>query len=747
VSRGRTVRAVSVLSALVLAAACPARCQDRVALLVGVEKYDPSCLVPLTRAEDDAESIGRSLERLGFSVVIMTSAATLDSRRPTTPTAILDQVDKRLADRSDADTVMVAFFGHGVQFTADPPDAGGAKEVWLCPEQARLEDRGSLLPLSAVLARLDRCGAGRKLLLVDACRREGDPPADGPRAGLLEPPGSAVKRPAIPAGVAAIFSCRAGERSSEIPAAGHGVFATAVLDYLEGRAPAARYPGDELVLTEFAGHVRGKTRDTAEVRLDRVQMPDVVLPEGPAGVWPLGPLAAAKATAAGAASPTATPPPRPFEALSPNVNGRILVGKAVDSPARLAEIDAAIARFRKGDVDGCHAALERAKAAEPRLPPTGVTVSKLWLGLNDLATALEELDDTIARVPGDPEPHLMLGDLAFQEKKVDEAAEHFSRATELTAAFTESPGRRRDFEIRCAAGNAAVAEARTQWGKAHGHLLTWLKLDPRNPNAHQRLGIVLFKLGRTNEALAEFQAAKRLDSRCVLPEIAMARLYDEAKLQPAARTMVERALKAAGHDAAVLLAAAQWYLGRGEFATVRSLIDRALAMPDTFVANTVEANFLRGQLARHEGDLATAERFIVAAHAQSSGGFPITNALALVLVESADTSKRTRALDLAEADVARTRDDDGQHALARETLAWVHHRLGRPEEAFRALDELSRSEALSKDGIFSYAGVLVDRGDTATARRLLEDLLSQDAVFVRRRDAVALLEKLGRETP
>ena len=56
-----------------------------------------------------------------------------------------------------------------------------------------------------------------------------------------------------------------------------------------------------------------------------------------------------------------------------------------------------------------------------------------------------------------------------------------------------------------------------------------MALDPDNASAHQRMGIVLFQLTKPQEALEQFREAKKLDEKAVQPELAMARLYDDAK--------------------------------------------------------------------------------------------------------------------------------------------------------------------------------------------------------------------------
>jgi len=177
------------------------------------------------------------------------------------------------------------------------------------------------------------------------------------------------------------------------------------------------------------------------------------------------------------------------------VTAQALVGSAVSDDSMDKEINNAIARFRDRDIDGCRAVLDRSRSNNAKLPPPGVMMSMLWLSVNQLNPARAELEETAVKYPGDPEPYLMLGDLAFQDRRITDAAVLFDKATALTEKFDENAKRKRDFEIRCNAGSAAVAESRKQWEIAQKHLARWLELDPDNASAHQRMGIVLFQLG------------------------------------------------------------------------------------------------------------------------------------------------------------------------------------------------------------------------------------------------------------
>ena len=143
-------------------------------------------------------------------------------------------------------------------------------------------------------------------------------------------------------------------------------------------------------------------------------------------------------------------------AIRAQVTAKTLVGKAVSDDAQYKEINGAITRFGDRDIDGCRAILERARNNNPKLPPPGVMMAMLWLNVNQLQPARAELEQTTIKFPNDPEGYLMLADLAFQDRRVTDSAVLFERATQLSAAYDENPKRKRDFEIRCNAGTAAV---------------------------------------------------------------------------------------------------------------------------------------------------------------------------------------------------------------------------------------------------------------------------------------------------
>lgn len=420
------------------------------------------------------------------------------------------------------------------------------------------------------------------------------------------------------------------------------------------------------------------------------------------------------------------------------VTARTLIGKAVSDSSSDQDVTNAITRFRDRDIDGCRALLERVKSNDAKLPPPGVMMATLWLSVNQLQPARSELEDTVVKFAADPEPYLMLGDLAFQDRRITDADTLFNRAVELTKAYNDNPKRKRDFEIRGHAGTAAVAEARKQWAKAEEQLRAWIALDPDSASARQRLGIVLYQLSKPQEALEQFREAKKLDDKAVQPELAMARLYDEAKKRETAKKLIEAAIKEAPKDPAVLLAAAQWYLGQGDTETAKIKADDALKLDP----KSIDAKIVRGAVARMARDYKTAEQLFGEAHTQSPGNFPAGNSLALVLIESDSKEARQRALEMAEVNVALHQKNSPQQVNALTTLAWVYYKLGRREDAEQILTQITQNNLLTTDGAYYVSRLLSDRGDTQRAQKILEEVLANDQIFPTRRDAEDLLARL-----
>jgi len=198
------------------------------AFLVGIKEYDHNKLKPLAYTENDVVELGQLLGRAGYSVVLLSdSQGARDATLKPTLRNIQEKLTALLDKTRRGDLVLLGLAGHGMQFD-DKEDS------YFCPLDANPSPgkTQTLLSLKSTYQKLDESGAGVKLLLIDACR---DDPGQGRGRGI-----DSDNAPPLPGGVAALYSCKGGQRAFEHDKYRHGVFFHHVLQGLRGQARNAR---------------------------------------------------------------------------------------------------------------------------------------------------------------------------------------------------------------------------------------------------------------------------------------------------------------------------------------------------------------------------------------------------------------------------------------------------------------------------------------------------------------------------
>jgi tetratricopeptide (TPR) repeat protein len=401
---------------------------------------------------------------------------------------------------------------------------------------------------------------------------------------------------------------------------------------------------------------------------------------------------------------------------------------------RTPEMDEAEALLRAGDIGAARQKLAEAQKKNPRLATPAVIVARWYLANNQTAAGRTELEQVIAALPDEPEPYALLGELAWGDRRIAETELLFREAIARAQTIKNSPARRADVETTAHAGLATVAEARRRWSTARDELAALIKLDEKNPNAHQRLGYALFQLGKPKEALAEFQAAARQNADFT-PEIALATLYEEAGDRENATKWMNAAIKRLPGNAPVRLAVANWELEASRVAKAKLQVEAALKADP----KSLDAKILAGGIARLQKDLPAAEHYLEAAHLQSPTSFAASNLLALVLADQDDAAKQARALEFATQNVER----HPQNSEAIATLGWAYFRLGRWSDASRNLNQALGTGTLNADGAYFVAKMCERDGRAADARTLLAKALATKRLFAYQQDAEQLLARLG----
>ncbi|MGL4550166.1 MAG: caspase family protein [Gemmataceae bacterium] len=217
---------------------------NKYALVVGVNAYKNPAFPTLGCAENDAAQLAAVLKGLGYKSVVKLTG------KDATKEAIFTAIEALVSGKETADTVLVALAGHGMEMKVDDPDGKEPSRTYayFCPhdaERAKASFSTGLTPrlisLSWVLGQFtdDVCSAGRKIVLVDACRVK-TAATSSVRARELK---IDAKKVLVPDGVCAMFSCSPGESAFEVESLGggpgHGVFFHFVLEGLRGKASNA----------------------------------------------------------------------------------------------------------------------------------------------------------------------------------------------------------------------------------------------------------------------------------------------------------------------------------------------------------------------------------------------------------------------------------------------------------------------------------------------------------------------------
>ena len=265
--------------------------QQRFAVVVGVETYDPSFFRNLDYAKEDADCIGSALTRLGFDVSLMTSDSRSTALKPNTSKKILTAIRNKARGLSPSDTLIVTLSGHGIQFASENA-VDGIKEHYFCPEDADPSDPDSLVKLSDVMSLFKQSKAERKLLIVDACRNDvlssvGDKSGS---AKLLDLGSVFENERTSPKGTYTLFSCSTGEKSWEHPELNHSVFSYYVIDYLSGSAPQSLYDNGRINLDGLIFHSRTKTKKFVSNELGGKSQTPVLRGSSESASWDIGSL-------------------------------------------------------------------------------------------------------------------------------------------------------------------------------------------------------------------------------------------------------------------------------------------------------------------------------------------------------------------------------------------------------------------------------------------------------------------------
>lgn len=422
---------------------------------------------------------------------------------------------------------------------------------------------------------------------------------------------------------------------------------------------------------------------------------------------------------------------------------QLIAGSTKEYGPQFKDVETAIAAFGSGNGAAAFKAFESAKKKNPQLPPAGVMMAQLLFVTGNEKAARAFLEQTIRETPADPEPYAILGDLALRGGRAAEAQILFEKTAALGQSYSQNDFRKNNLLASAEAGQASVAESRSDWKRAIAHLTSWANAAPSLARPHLRLARVHYQLNDEAAALKSFQTAHKLDPTLPLPKINLALLQQQLGKTAAARDTMKKAAAESPKEISAQLAAAAWALDTGdlEFAKNRALAAHELNK------ESAPAMVIIGIVSRNFGDYELAEKWLEAALIRAPGDSSARNHLALTLIESKSHQDRAKALGYAQLN-AQVNNDLRTRAGREATItrAWVENQLG--------FDELAKTQvqgALSAGGIgpenaYHAAQIFADSGEAFVVELLVKATESQ-AAFPGKKEAADMLKSLSKKQP
>jgi type IV pilus assembly protein PilF len=429
----------------------------------------------------------------------------------------------------------------------------------------------------------------------------------------------------------------------------------------------------------------------------------------------------------------------PVAAQQVPLTPKVLIGDAVENPDQYNDISEAITRFNNRDVLSARQFLDNALRQNPKLPPSGVTLAKMYYLTGNAPLGRASLEETVDEYPNDPEVYLILAEQAFANRQTIEADALFDKAIGLIDQFGDNAKRKRNFIIRAHAGRAAINERREKWQDSLEDLKKWVEVDPDNANAHNRLGRGLFMVDQPQQGFDEFKKAYDLDKNLPHPYVTTALMYETKGDNAKAAQAFERALQTNPKDEQTLLSYSQSLIRDGNLEKA----DQLLATARQEFPNSLDALLLSGVSAKMAKKNKPSEDYLIQALGISPVNHNVLNQLALLLISQPDDEKRARALQFARVDA----QINSTSAEANITLAWVLYQLGQTADANQALQAGIRLGNRNADSTYLLAKMLVDQERSADAKKLLEQAMKLDerGIFIHKKEAEELLQSLNRE--
>ncbi len=420
-------------------------------------------------------------------------------------------------------------------------------------------------------------------------------------------------------------------------------------------------------------------------------------------------------------------------------------------PATPTDLEEALALFKANKIPDALDKLAKAGKTNQTLSPPKVQVAQWFFQAGNGQAARALVEQALVEDPKHPEGYLLNANFAFGEGRLTEAVLNLRSALDLSADSRWDADQKKRFAREARSGLIETCFARGDFSSAKEYALELLNADPKNGVMRSRLATIVFRQDKPAEAEKEYTQAFADDPSIDPPELQLANQWQlravaepDATRQAAHFDKVEgwlqKAVTAHAKSAKASREYGLWLLNSGKTDAAGPYIEAAGKLDPTGKETTVA----RAIWMLHKKDATAAEPLLEGVYKDAPGDLSALSFLCMCLSETGDEKKRKRAAELADTLVKQNPKSPAGYAV----LGWCNYKMGKADDAERALGTVLNSGQISSDGAFFVAKLLADKQKHEDAHKLLTGALGvKHGMFIYRADAKILLDDVTKKLP
>lgn len=419
--------------------------------------------------------------------------------------------------------------------------------------------------------------------------------------------------------------------------------------------------------------------------------------------------------------------------------GEVIPGGIDSTPQRKASITRIVETFVDGQGAAALEQIKAQKQVDPTFPPSELVVAALQFSSNNVANGRQTMEAAAWKNPDYPGIFLALARLAINENRNADGLSHIEKAERVINSGQWSDVEKKHFRLRYLDALADIKMRYQEWEQAGTLLDEIAESLPDDPKLLVRQAEIMYRKDQIDQSLqllTRFSEVmeKNGGDASRKPELMLATwLNRDDKIDDAEKWIIAASEKYPG-NAEVAIEYANWMVGRERYQEAQAAIKKIVESS----GETTATKFVKGKIAFAQEDYGLAESYFAELTLQEPGNFELANLRALALIETGSDQNKQRALQLAQRNVQL----EPKSGVALGILGWVYYQLGDQQQAEGWLNRASQTGINSAEINYFVGKILSDQGLAKQAQTYIEDSLKQKGIFLYRKAATRLLERL-----